>query len=145
MVDDVVGGKRRLRALVLSLQNSTLIPDGPLYSCTFRIAADATVGDILPLECGLPQSSGPEPVVPIRCDSGAIDVCDCGPIATPTPTPTATPSRQPDATDSDGCSLVVGGGDAAWPLVVLGLAAMISRYVRRRFRCSSQTSGARPF
>lgn len=94
-LDDVGDGKRRLRALVLSLQNSTLIPDGPLYSCTFRIANDAAVGGVFPLECSLPQSTGPEPVVPIRCYSGAIEVCDCGPIVTPSPTrsPTRTPAE----------------------------------------------------
>lgn len=95
-LDDVEGGKR-FRGLVLSLSNTTTINDPAgddevvLYSCTFQVAQDATLGSTFPLTCSNQGASDPEGgAIDTTCTSGSITVANPA-TATPTAT-TATPA-----------------------------------------------------
>jgi hypothetical protein len=118
-------GLRRLRAFVLSLANTNLIPDGPLYSCEFSVAGDAPAGGVVVLEnlnvasstpdgfplrtigsCGTVLLSPAQECMPPSCGPGEALHCphsccpaDCGLVCvTPTPTPTPTLTRPPTHT-----------------------------------------------
>lgn len=95
-LDDVEGG-RRFRGLILSLSNTTTIPDGALYTCTFTVANDAAVGSTIPLACSNQGASDPEGgAINTFCVSGAINVQN---PPTPTPTATTAPTNTPTVPD----------------------------------------------
>ena len=74
----------RLRNLLVSLDNVDPIPSGLLYTCTFRVAADATPGDYV-LDNINQRASDPQGVVVPTTAS------NCKVRVDPAPTPTATP------------------------------------------------------
>lgn len=126
-LDDVEGGLKRFRGLILSLANTTSIPqDTALYVCTFTIAENAALGTTVPLACSNEGASDPDGgAIATTCVSGQIVVAVDD---TPTPTATATvpptntptvgePTAPPTATrtntrpvtgdtDDDGCQVV---------------------------------------
>lgn len=111
-LDDVEGGLRRFRGLILSLVNAAVIPDGTLYTCTFTVAEDAEVGLVLPLECSNEGAFGADSYRETVCVDGAIRVVapmttTPSSIVTRTATPTPSPSPTPPtaaicASDCDG-------------------------------------------
>jgi hypothetical protein len=155
-LDDVEGGMKRFRGLILSLANTTTIPDGVLYTCTFQVAQDATEGDVFPLACSNEGASDPDgaAITPISCTSGQIRIAPpVVPTATATSTtvvtvPTNTPTTggtPPTATrtntrpgggggssDDDGCQVVAPiSGHASW---LLFAPAALLLWTRRRSR-----------
>lgn len=128
-LDDVEGGKR-FRGLILSLANTTAIPqDTVLYVCTFTIAENAALGTTVPLACSNEGASDPDGgAIATTCVSGQIVVAvdnTATPTATATVPPTTTPTntrgetaapptatrtntlRPPTGdTDDDGCQVV---------------------------------------
>lgn len=152
-LDDVEGGKR-FRGLILSLANTTTIPDGVLYTCTFQVAQDAEIGAVFPLACSNEGASDPDgAAITTSCVSGQVRVVS-GASPTPTATvvpPTATPTNtsnvtQPPATatrtntrpsgggsdDDDGCQ-VTGPASSHMGWLLFAPAAMLL-WSRRRSR-----------
>jgi hypothetical protein len=150
-LDDVEGG-RRFRGLILSLSNTTIIPDGVLYTCTFTVASDAAVGTVIPLGCSNQGASDPAGgAITTACGNGSITVQN-PPTNTPTATtaPTNTPTTpatepttvgptrtntRPTSTgsdDDDGCQVVApASSHMTW---LLFAPAALLLWSRRRSR-----------
>lgn len=141
-LDETGDGKKRFRALVLSLVNDTNIPDGIVYTCRFRVAVDAARGDVIPLICRIPRSDGPEPPPVSFCQSGLIQLAE--PPRTATASPTGTPTQPPTSTrpeatitprpmssppsQDDGCQIgAPTSSNAGWVLIVLLLIPLTPR------------------
>lgn len=88
-------GSRTLRFFVQSIFTAPPIPDGPIYTCTFRIRPTALPGSY-PLYTRVTLGFGPtgEEVPRVIGSRGLLVVTIVGPTSTFTPsrTPTATPS-----------------------------------------------------
>ena len=91
-----VEGRSLVRALVFSQQNLVEIPPGLLYSCTFRIDAEAALQSY-PLELLDPVVSDTEG------DRLPSEVIGCEIEVTDPPTPTATPTPPGFCIDSEDC------------------------------------------
>lgn len=155
-LDDVEGG-RRFRGLILSLSNTTSIPfDTVLYTCTFTVANDATLGSTIPLACSNAGASDPDGgAIDTTCLSGSILVATPEDTHTPTPTsttrvntPTNTPptvgpttvaptnTRTPDGPnfdeDDDGCQVVAPASSHMGWLLIAPAALLL--WSRRRSR-----------
>ena len=153
-LDDVEGGQKRFRGLILSLANTTTIPDGVLYTCTFQVSSEATNGQVFPLACSNEGASDPDgaAITPISCVSGQIRIADqatATPTATATTANTNTPTRgqtevPPTATrtntrpstggssDDDGCQVAAPmSAHASW---LLFAPAALLLWSRRRSR-----------
>jgi MYXO-CTERM domain-containing protein len=123
--------EQAVRLILLSLENVDPLPNGTLFTCTYRIDADATPGRH-PIACAGQGASTPDGDAieeAFRCLDGAVI------ISGPTPPPTATPKsgthESVDGSGSgDGCQVDQhpSAGSALW--LLLPLAAMLR--VRRR-------------
>jgi hypothetical protein len=86
-----------IRGLVLSLRNTTAIPDGStLYTCAVGIATDSEPLSVAPLMCS--NSAASDPLgneVIVQCESGQVTV---GGPGTPTSTAMATATATPTST-----------------------------------------------
>lgn len=148
---DDVAGMKRFRGLMLSLANTTTIPDGVLYTCTFQVAADAPLGNN-PLACSNEGASDPDGgAITTSCVSGNIRVAIPNPTATATPTVRATdtptlsitntprptntsrpPTAGPGGSDDDGCQVVApASSHMSW---LLFAPAALLLWSRRRSR-----------
>jgi len=133
------------------------IPDGLLYQCDVKIAADAAAG-IFPLHCSGAGAADPDgQVLAAQCVEGQVEVV--APTVTPTatgtptqtsaPTPTATanpPTAAPVETpttaagpqlptsweDHDSCQIAADGRGAGWLLLVPVAVLVILRRRGRR-------------
>jgi len=87
------------------------IPDGALYQCEVKIAANA-VGGHYPLACSGAKASDPAgQILPVECVSGEVEVVP--PTPTPTPTPTAIPTPTAALSVSGGgCEVEAGNAGA---------------------------------
>jgi MYXO-CTERM domain-containing protein len=81
----------RLRALILSLDNTNPIPAGDLYTCAFHVAAETALGNYEIVNTNLVASSPTGERFPVEGDNCQIEV------VAPTPTPT------PECTDDTDC------------------------------------------
>lgn len=89
----------RLRALIFRPVGGGTLPAGPLYSCTFEIAADAPPGSTLPLRMLAPRATGVVGrVLPAIGTGGGIEVVIPTATATPSPTPIPTDTPRPTPT-----------------------------------------------
>ncbi|HVN83674.1 MAG TPA: hypothetical protein VMW17_02395 [Candidatus Binatia bacterium] len=150
-------GKTRFRGIILATNNTTTIPDGVLYTCTFTIAAGATAGaDLTNVGAsssdpsgGKLDSTGANGRIDVTVDTPTPTVTDT-PVAptatstvpptdtpvptatkTNTPVPTATNTRAPGGED-DGCQIGAGHSSNSGWLMMLPVAALI--VLRRRSR-----------
>lgn len=108
-LSDALVGEGRLRAIIVSLQNVTIIPPGELYTCELRVASSASLGEHTIANTNLVASNpngvrlpvtgtdcavaiGPTPTPTPRCrtdeDCPSGEVCVDGTCLTPTRTPT---------------------------------------------------------
>jgi hypothetical protein len=152
-LDDVEGG-RRFRGLILSLSNTTIIPDGVLYTCTFTVASDAAIETVIPLACsnqGASDPAGgaittlcvggsitvrlpPESPTPSMTPTTAVTITPTSPPTTPTIAgPTRTNTRPTDTSDDDdGCQVVApASSHMTW---LLFAPAVLLLWSRRRSR-----------
>ncbi len=81
-----------VRNLLASLGNTDPIPAGALYTCTFRVAADAELGDYTLINTRVIASSPTGERYPVTAGDCTINVTEA-----PTPTPT------PECTDDNDC------------------------------------------
>jgi hypothetical protein len=97
--DPAFGNWRRMRALILSLANANPIPDGVLYTCTFRVAPDAIGTASILSRAVISGSSGR---LPSESIDGQVRIVLTPPTSTPTPSPTPTPPPCEGDCDGDG-------------------------------------------
>jgi len=140
-----------LRALVLSILDTTPIPDGSvLFTCTYEILPDATPDDDghLTVYCRNALGSTPDGVAiapanyrdpgigELACTDGAVDLDVQSSAASSTPTP----ARQVNATQGDRALRVASGDDGcqldseARPASPLALALPLLLVLVRRLR-----------
>jgi len=112
------------RALVLSLEDTNPIPDGPLYCCTFSV--EATPGSCCAVSVVNTGASTPKGLA-IPSVGNTAELCVLGESTGPTPTVAGDPPS-----DNDGCQL------SALPRHGLSLGpfaiAILLAVARRRFR-----------
>ena len=154
-------GKKRFRGIILSTANTTTIPDGKLYTCTFTLSGTASGhSDLLNVGASASDPSGAK--LTTTGANGGIDIV-VAPTATATatetetplptntvPAPTATNTSPPTATktntavptvtntrsassnEDDGCQIGAGHSSNSGWLVMLPVAALF--VLRRRSR-----------
>jgi hypothetical protein len=69
-----VGDGTALRVALLGVDNANSIPDGKLFRCRFRIAADATAGSSIGLNAQTSASDAKAQAAPVRGSQNAIVV-----------------------------------------------------------------------
>jgi MYXO-CTERM domain-containing protein len=87
-----------LRNLVVALDNTNPIPSGALYTCTFHVAADATVGEHVLTNVNVRASNPGGMVVPTTAGNCAVMVREA-----PTPTPTPRCDNDEDCPSGEVC------------------------------------------
>jgi len=106
------------------------IPDGTLYHCDVKIAANAA-GGRYPLACSAARASDPQgQVLPVECAGGQVEVVPPTPTLPPTPPLTPTPAS---ADGGGGCQADwVNGGPPGWCWLAVGIMLVLRRHVRWR-------------
>ena len=99
---------RMLRVVVQSIYDGPVIPDGPLYTCTFHISPGASPGNhAVTILHSLAFAPTGAPILGVTGMDGAVMVTTVpvpsatptqSPTPTPTPTSTPTPTAPPSAT-----------------------------------------------
>ncbi|MBI1817593.1 MAG: VCBS repeat-containing protein [Deltaproteobacteria bacterium] len=96
-------GRTSLRAIVLSFTNADVIPDGPLYTCTFT-ARTTALGGVYPLiaRAAVASAASGDSIPDLTTVDGAIivDAATRTPSATRTRTPTHTITPTPTRTST---------------------------------------------
>jgi hypothetical protein len=142
-------GLRRFRAIILSLANTTAIPDGVLYTCTFNVASGLAEGTMIELQNLNFGSSNPggQPLTTTGAN-GVIEIIGVPPTDTPTPQPTSTNTPRPTDTrppptatntpapggddDDDGCQIVAPANSSVGWMLLIPVGALL--WLRRRSR-----------
>lgn len=150
-------GQKRFRGIILSLSNTQGIPDGPLYTCTFAVAAGEPGTTVLTNKNI--TVSGTSGALPSTGANGSIERV-AAPTDTPTPTatntlaasptptktntapptatrtntvpPTATNTVLPASDDDSGCQIAAGHHSGSTWLLFIPAAALL--WLRRRSR-----------
>jgi len=130
------GTDHGLHVLLLSLSNVDPIPSGPLFTCTFRIRADAAAGRH-PIACEGFDASTPDGEALAResfvCAGGSVvgGGSDPDPTSTPSHTPASDDNEVVGGSAAGGCQ---GAGDArrGSALLLLPLVLLVLRIPRRR-------------